>query len=401
MVKEWIGRKYFSAVHQKNLVYNTCWEDPRLDREALNLGPDDTVMVITSAGCNALDYALQSPKAVYAVDMNPLQNALLDLKKAAIAHLDYDDFFRVFGEGFHPQFRSLYQDAIRPALSPPHQAIWDKRQKFFDGSGRRKSFYFRGTSGLFAWMINGYINRPKGLREVVQEILSAETPEQQAEIYDSRNVSQLLFTKPLRWALRRDATMAMLGVPRSQRLQLDRGYPGGIGGFIEDRIEAVFKQIPLRDNYFWRVYLTGKYTKECCPEYLTQRGYQQLRAGLAERVSTHTNTVEGFLTEHDGRVSRFVLLDHMDWLYEKYPELLTAEWQSIVNRSAPETRILWRSAALTVDFVDPLTVTADGKQVRLGDLLRYQTDLANRLHLNDRVNTYGSFYIADLMDVAA
>ena len=58
MVNSWLKQKWFSKVHQSNLVYNTCWEDPRLDREALALSEDDRIMVITSAGCNALDYAL-------------------------------------------------------------------------------------------------------------------------------------------------------------------------------------------------------------------------------------------------------------------------------------------------------------------------------------------------------
>ena len=60
----------FNMVHGRNLVYNTCWEDPRLDRVALELGPNDNVLVITSAGCNALDYALDAPNSVHAVDMN-------------------------------------------------------------------------------------------------------------------------------------------------------------------------------------------------------------------------------------------------------------------------------------------------------------------------------------------
>ena len=55
---DWISGRVFNSVHRNNLVYNTCWEDPRLDREALDFQPDDQVMVITSAGCNALDYAL-------------------------------------------------------------------------------------------------------------------------------------------------------------------------------------------------------------------------------------------------------------------------------------------------------------------------------------------------------
>jgi S-adenosylmethionine-diacylglycerol 3-amino-3-carboxypropyl transferase len=401
MIKDWIGRRCFSAVHKRNLVYNQCWEDPRLDRKALNLGPDDTVLVITSAGCNALDYALQSPRAVDAVDMNPLQNALLELKKAAIRTIDFDDFFRVFGEGHHADWGALYRERIRPALPAEHRESWDRRQDFFDGSTRRKSFYYRGTSGFFAWMTNGYINRPKGLREAVEAILSADTVDQQAEIFDSRRVSQMLFSKPMRWALRRDTTLAMLGVPRCQRMQIEREYPGGIGQFIQDRIETVFKKLPLKDNYFWRVYLTGRYTRDCCPEYLKPDGFDRLRSGLADRVSTHTETVQSFLSRHVGRVSRFVLLDHMDWLYENHPELLTAEWQSIIDRSAPGARVLWRSAALDVDFVDPLPVTAAGRKVRVGDLLRYHKELAARLHVIDRVHTYGSFYIADVMGSAA
>ena len=59
----------FTRVHMNNLVYNTCWEDPRIDKQALNLGPEEDVLVITSAGCNALSYALESPRSVHAVDM--------------------------------------------------------------------------------------------------------------------------------------------------------------------------------------------------------------------------------------------------------------------------------------------------------------------------------------------
>ena len=90
---EWTSGRIFNMVHRNNLVYNTCWEDPRLDRVALELGPDDEVLVITSAGCNSLDYALCGPNHIYAVDMNPRQNALLDLKLAGVKHLEFEDFF--------------------------------------------------------------------------------------------------------------------------------------------------------------------------------------------------------------------------------------------------------------------------------------------------------------------
>jgi len=36
---DWTGGRIFSLIHGNNLVYNTCWEDPRLDRRALALRP--------------------------------------------------------------------------------------------------------------------------------------------------------------------------------------------------------------------------------------------------------------------------------------------------------------------------------------------------------------------------
>src|SRR3954469_17869552 len=104
-VLDWVSGRVFKFVHGNNLVYNTCWEDPRLDRVGLKIERTDNILVITSAGCNALDYALCEPNHVFAVDMNPRQNALLDLKIAAIKTLDFEDFFRLFGYGFHPEAR--------------------------------------------------------------------------------------------------------------------------------------------------------------------------------------------------------------------------------------------------------------------------------------------------------
>jgi S-adenosylmethionine-diacylglycerol 3-amino-3-carboxypropyl transferase len=80
-----IDQALFDAIYRRALVYNTCWEDPAVDRAALNFRPDDTVLVITSAGCNVLDYALTGPRRIHAVDANPRQTAPLELKLAPAA----------------------------------------------------------------------------------------------------------------------------------------------------------------------------------------------------------------------------------------------------------------------------------------------------------------------------
>ena len=143
---EWLSSRFFQFVHGNHLVYNTCWEDRRIDRIALRLAPDDTVLVITSAGCNASDYSLAGTRQIIAVDMNPRQNALLELKLAGIRNLEYEKFFPMFGLGRLEGVRSVYARRLRAALSPWAQSYWDRHIQFFE-PGNLRPFYFRGTCG--------------------------------------------------------------------------------------------------------------------------------------------------------------------------------------------------------------------------------------------------------------
>lgn len=387
-----ISRRIFNAVHRNNLVYNTCWEDPRLDREALEIGPEDEILVITSAGCNALDYALRGPRHIYAVDMNPRQNALLDLKMAGIRGLEFDDFFRMFGKGRLPGVRRIYQQRLRDLLPAPSREFWDRRIVWFDHP--RRSFYFRGTSGLFAWLAKGYTDRIIKIRPHLDRLLEAGSLEEQREIYERHLRDK--FGAALKFALSRDTTMSLLGVPRAQRRQIEATYSGGLARFIQECLEGAFVTLPMKDNYFWRVYMTGSYTPTCCPEYLVEANFEKLKGGLVDCVTTHTNSVQGFLEGHDGRVSRYVLLDHMDWLSDHFFHLLESEWQAIVDHAVPRARLIWRSGGLDTDFLHDVRVTVGGQSRRTSDLLDYHRDMAARLHPLDRVHTYGSFHIADL-----
>lgn len=394
-----LSRAAFSLVHQRHLVYNTCWEDPRLDREALQLGPDDTVVMITSAGCNALDYALDAPRAIHAVDLNPRQNALLDLKLAGIAALDHADFFELFGRGRHPRWQSIYREGLRPHLPEWSARFWDRHGHVFSGATARGSFYFHGTTGLVAWLVTHYLRQWRDLHAPLEALLAAPTVDHQREIWH-RDVRPRVFGRGFRWLLGRDATLALLAVPAPQREHLERDYPGGIAAFIIDRIERVFTRLPLSDNYFWRVYLQGAYTPDCCPEYLRPAAFARLKGGLAGRIVTHTMSIERFLTHGlDGAgppVTALVLLDHMDWLCGRHHSALRDEWQAIINRAAPGARLIWRSGGRHTRFVDDLVVRRAGRAARVGALLEYARELTDRLHQRDRVHTYGSFHLARL-----
>ncbi|MEX2174270.1 MAG: BtaA family protein, partial [Pirellulaceae bacterium] len=320
-------------------------------------------------------------------------NALLDLKIAGIKTLDFEDFFRLFGYGFHPDARRLYERRMRDRLPAWSQLWWDHWIKFFDNKAR--PFYFRGTSGAFARMIKMYTDRMIRVRPYIDAALEAKTLAEQREIYE-KHLRQKFWSRPMRFAMNRDTTLSMVGVPQAQRRQVETQYEGGVVKFVQDAVETVFCKLPLADNYFWRVYMKGEYSRSCCPEYLKAENFEQLKAGLIDRVSTHTNSVQGFLDQHPGQISRYVLLDHMDWMSDKFFPLLELEWQAIIDRAAPGARILWRSGGLRTDFIERVSVTVGGQIRKLPELLTYHPELAAELHAKDRVHTYGSFYIADL-----
>jgi S-adenosylmethionine-diacylglycerol 3-amino-3-carboxypropyl transferase len=390
-----LDQKLFDAIYARSLVYNTCWEDPAVDRQALDLSADDRMLVITSAGCNVLDYALAGPRRIFAVDANPRQTALLELKLAAIRRLDFADFFALFGAGHHPAFRELYNDVLAAELSPFARVWWNNHAHWFCRPDQRDTFYFHGLSGFVARAFRAYFRLRPQLKSAVEALFETRDLDEQRTIYDVR-VAPALWTPGLNWTLSRQITLSMLGVPHPQRKEVRAQHSKGVPGFVREAIEYVFRHLPVWNNYFWAVYLRGYYSRECCPEYLKPANFAALKAGLCGRIEPRTATVTEFLHSGAEGISRFVLLDHMDWMSSYYPEALAEEWDAILERATPGARVIFRSAHRAPDYLCAVRVDA-GRGVRpLSEMLRFHPERARELTRFDRVHTYAGFHIADI-----
>ncbi|MEO5342922.1 MAG: BtaA family protein [Gammaproteobacteria bacterium SHHR-1] len=386
-----LHQNLFSSLYQRNLIYNTCWEDPAVDREALQIGPEDRMLVITSAGCNVLDYALCGPARIHAVDANPRQTALLELKLAGIRQLQHSDFFALFGQGGHLQAQEIYQDALRAELSDFARGFWDRRIHWFSRSGRNDSFYYFGLSGLVARGFRNYLRlRPK-LREAIYGLYHSQDLDEQRARYDEE-IAPLLWGRTVKWMISRPLTMSLLGVPHPQREEVKRSHQGGIYGFVRDSIEYVFRHLPVADNYFWAVYIHGSYSPSCCPEYLKPHNFAALKSGLVDCIRPHSGLITDFLNQTDEAISRFVLLDHMDWMSVYHPQALAEEWAAILQRATPDARLIFRSAHARPDYLEQIRIP--GHNSRVQELFQFDPALAERLTLKDRVHTYAGFHIA-------
>ena len=172
------------------------------------------------------------------------------MKIAGIRKLDFERFFAIFGRGRLAEFPQVYRHELREELTPASRRWWDRHVDFFDGSGRAgELFIFAArpaispgcsTATSTAWPTCAM--RSKRCWPLKPSRSSARS---------TRPAHGAVWRPLLKWLLRRDSTLSLLGVPRPHREQLDRDYSGGVCGFIEDSLRAVFTYLPLHDNYFW------------------------------------------------------------------------------------------------------------------------------------------------------
>ncbi len=377
--------KVFRQIHGNSLVYNACWEDPRCDRNILNINEQSRVVVITSAGCNALDYLLDNPAAVHCVDINPRQNALLHLKIALLQSADHATLFEFFGKGVTPKAREVFNDSLRYNLPTPYSVqFWERNLHYFSAKGLRKSFYWHGSSGTVAWIIRQWLlSRPQAAR-LASRLLESDNVAEQMEQYEQ--LEPLFLNRFVQWLVQQHLVQSMLGVPKSQQHLAAEIFPDGLFGYIRQSLRHVFTRLPMSDNYFWKCYFFGHYEPDCCPNYLRPEHFQTLRR-RSSRIGTHTGSLTDFLQKNPGRYTHFILLDHQDWLAAKRRRpALEEEWQLILANAAPGAKVLFRTASFEPDFLPEF----------VRERVKFDPEAAAWSQENDRVGTYAGTWVGTI-----
>ena len=111
-----------------DFLFGMSWKDPASDRRALSIEPGETLITVTSGGCNTLTLFLKHPAKICAVDNNPTQSYLLELKRAAIRRFDGEELRAFLGltssdkrmHNFDRLRGNLSKAALRYWVSKPH-----------------------------------------------------------------------------------------------------------------------------------------------------------------------------------------------------------------------------------------------------------------------------------------
>lgn len=307
-----INNYFFKKILDNCLIYNISWEDPRVDRRLLKIHEKTKILMITSAGCNALTYLLDKPELICCVDINKKQNAVLDLKLATIAAQDYDLFWQFWGKGNHKNYQKIYQQKLRPLLREYSQIFWDKKIHCFDET-RGKNYFNIGTSG-FLGKIFRFLFRRVEFKGHLENIFNIQDLSLQKKMY-IEHVRPALIGKMSRWLSNSAIIPLLQGVPHNQ-LKFLKENKISMHNFLVKALDCVFLNVEANSNYFWYLYVFGFFSKTCCPDYLKEDNFHLL-VDQFSKIKIYDTSLIQFLESEKMKFSDFIFLDHQDWIEDK------------------------------------------------------------------------------------
>lgn len=378
--KQGILQKMF-AIWFDAFVYNQIWEDPRVDLQALALDENSRIITISSGGCNALNYLVEKPEKVTAVDLNRHHIFLLRLKLAALEFLpNYEDFFAFFGYGKGEKNVENYRKFIAPNLDEETRKFWDKKINIFNKDG----LYEHSRNGYFLRFFHRFANL---IGCQPNKILEAKTLAEQSELYD-KYINPFFDSFFIKTVGKLPITMFGLGIPPQQyeELKKDLSHGGSVIDIYRERAKRLAVDYPINENYFaWQAF-ARKYDTENCkavPEYLKAANFAKLKENVS-RVCTKIGSVTDEIKNQPiGTFNRFVFLDAQDWMT---PPILTDLWTTIANRGEKNSRIIFRTAGADSPLETALPTELLAK-------FKYEKDWSQELFKQDRASIYGGFHL--------
>ena len=297
----------------KDILYAQCWEDPQIDRAAFKINSDDVIFSITSGGCNALAFLIDNPKKLIALDINPQQNFLLDLKISAFKKLSYEELLEFLGVKESNNRLHLY-NRIRPLLQINSARYWDGNMKKIE-----KGIIHSGRYEGYMRLLKKAILTPLIRNGIIEKLFKTEDTTERTELF-------LKKWKNFRWWLLTHILLSR----RMNTLFFDKAFftylekKHSLGNHFAQKAERAITELPMKKNYFLSYILLGRYySNEYLPPYLRRENFETIRSRL-DRIIVVTDSCENFFSIlPDSYISKFNFTNIFEWMSpEAYEDLL-------------------------------------------------------------------------------
>jgi len=382
ILKKFASYLNIKEIFNHSYIYNLSWEDGLVDRNILKLTNNDIMLCITTGGDNILNYLIDDVKIIHTVDVNKYQNYLLELKMSMIKVLTLEDFYKVFNS------RDKNSDGYKiflDNLDKLKENMSDDCKEWIENNKIDFSHFIESGSVKFLVKLMKALVWFYGLNNLFE----CNSIEEQIKFYEKNNVEKIFqnIHNILWYPTILSYICPIIGVPKKQLDLLEKN-----DAYVFNLLKYLVFNIELKKNYFFYPYIGGKFSEDCCPDYLKEKNYLKVRERL-NRIIIHTDYVQNVckkVSKNGDDITKVILLDHMDWLDEN--EIIN-EWDIYKKYCNKDCTYLWRSASKK-KYIGCLN--------ELNYLEHYILDHSSNTLKNDimadRIGMYYSTYIAKIPD---
>ena len=286
----------------KKVLYAQCWEDPEIDLEAFNIQQDDVIFSITSGGCNVLAFLAKDPAKIIALDLNPYQNFMLDLKIAVFKTLSYEDVLEFLGVT-PSENRIRYYSKVKNYLSPKSREFWDQNTAII-----YKGVIHCGHFEKYMHLLKTAFNLLMG-KSVFEKVRMLKTVGEREHFYQEkwRNRRWKIFTRLLL-----SRTFMSLLFDKAFFKELEESF--SFGQHFEQIIKRAVTRFALDENSFLHYIVFGNYSLNCLPFYLRKENFETIRSRLNRIEIAEGDCLQYFVKLPDNTISRFNFTNIFEWM---------------------------------------------------------------------------------------
>jgi S-adenosylmethionine-diacylglycerol 3-amino-3-carboxypropyl transferase len=348
-----------NQVQLSKLIFTHNWEDPAVEESAFNLKPGATIFTITSGGCNAIGMLRFTPKIIYALDINPAQNWLMELKQAAFRQLSYPELLGFIGIRKEKRRWEMYS-ALQSQVSAEARNFWENHKNIIE-----RGIFMNGRYERFTKLAGALIRLLQGKKRT-ENFFRCNSLEEQADFYhrhwDNRRwrlIFRLMFNKK---------RLAKRGL-NADYFHFDDGSASFSESFYRRAAHAL-TGMPIKSNYFLALYLLGHYlSEEAMPDYLLEKNFEILKQQI-DKIIPVTADCKYWLKDQPADVFNAMGLSNIcELMNDQDSSFLFNEVQ---RTGKPGARIVFRNLMIpreVPDFLSQIVAVdkASSQQLRLAD----------------------------------
>jgi len=357
----------------RDILYAQCWEDPEIDRQAFRIRPDDVIFSITSGGCNVLAFLVDNPAKIVALDLNPYQNHVLELKIAAFRTLQYENLLEFLGILPSDQRIITYNKTLRVVLNPESRHYWDHHPgKISTGiihTGRYEG-YMHMLRKWFCVMMG---------KSFFRDLYEAGDQHERELLYKEKwnNIRWRLFTG---FFLSR-FWMTFL-FDKAFFVQLEKSF--SFGAHFRGIIRKAITELPVRESSFLAYILFGNfYSIKHLPVYLRRENFEVIRGRLDRIVMITGNCRDYFLSLPGESFSKFNFTNIFEWMSPPdYEEML----RETIRVARPGSIITYRNL-----------LVPRSRPESLANYIEPERELSEQLHRQDLSFIYRAYHVEQIV----